>query len=199
MRNLILLIALFIVSGAKNVAKGQCETTIGKPALQTNMMIWGAFETDKKSRPYVAEIINVNGNTLKCKFVHTNSIYTMQLIKKDNQGSVTSFSAKVTGTVGGKFSTGNIFTFIAYSPEPDGCDLEAKMDYTNLDAIAVFPDGKLFYGILSKKDGKYIMTFAHSGSVYTFDKSWKVTKQVGGSYKVGTLVTTVYAKGVIVK
>lgn len=174
------------------IGNSQCENPIKRTEINQKMMIWGFFSEDG-TKLYVAEVTK-GGNTFTCRFLHSESSYTMEFSSCGEIDFDAEFcTAKVIKNVGGKFGKGSTFNFKVFEASAN-CAISDPST-----VIATFPDGKRFLGVLKEVDNFYEITFQHSLSVYKIDqKSLKIVSKTKGSYRVGSQIKLEFAQVIIV-
>lgn len=191
MRSLLIVIACL---GFYLAGMSQCEEKIFGKQLQKGMFIHcNAGGTDKKR--YVAEVVSVNGTEFSCRFLHSNAVYQFKDFKKKENGSPATMQATVKSSKGGGYAAGTVFTMNVYMTDPDACDLSGATESNPYDIIATFKaDNKRYLGRMMATSNGYTIQFAHTESVYTVDKNFKVTGVNGGGYLVGSQLSIVHAR-----
>jgi hypothetical protein len=156
--------------------------------LRSGMMVQGWFGHNDPE--YVAEILTVNGKTITCRFVHSGSMYTLELQPTGGEPTLTlnRFKTVVQSNTGGKFGKGSIFVFRAYEDLGYCSDMD--------EVIVKFHDGKSFLGDRKKEGEECEVKFRHSGTVYKFNKRGVVLKS-GGTYKTGSTATIHCAQSIM--
>lgn len=189
-------ILLVIVAslGFSFVTQAQCEEKIFGKQLEKGMFIHCDPGRADKTR-YVAEILSVNGTDFSCRFLHSNAVYQFRDFKRKENGSPATMQAVVKSSKGGGYAEGAVFTMNAYMVDPDACNLSGATESQPYDIIATFKaDKKRYLGRMKATSTGYTIQFAHTQSVYTVDKNFKVTGVNGGGYIVGSQMEVVHAR-----
>ncbi len=147
------------------------NTHLNAQQVQVGDMLYGAFADGK---PYVGEVLTVK-NTLEftLRFSHSGSVYNLETSPVSPQHNV----ARVIGSKGGKYGTGELFSFYIFRYGTGGF-LKVK-----------FADGKSFLAFENegKKTDKYwVVYMLHSGNEYKMGYDKKVYETGKGAYKAGT-------------
>lgn len=127
---------------------------------------------DEDHRRYYAEILEVLADSVKCRFIHSDSRYTLS-----TENRVLSST--------GAFQPGHRFVIDVYYVG------EQSESYNSI--AVTFSDGKRYIGELLTNDAPgatYKVHFPHTGSIYYFDDSGKVVYSTGG-YPVGNIVSDI--------
>jgi hypothetical protein len=151
--------------------------------LKPGMMVFGRFKDGDVQ--YVAEILTASGDNFTCRFVHSNSVYTMKQGEAEMNGTMSAMqrTANVVSSRGGKFAAGSKFLFNAFVALPGECNYGTGAGYWDNFVIATFADGKRFLGVANAEGDKTTITFLHSAAVYEFSKSGVVLSSTGGYIK----------------
>ena len=173
-----LIIIIFCLSIAF-VSGAQCAAFIEGKEMQKGMYILCSNE-GVENKKYVAQILLADGKSFTCRFLHSNSLYQFVDVRNVNNESKSLLQATVKSNVGGGFGAGTIFVLNVYMPDPDLCDLGNANTDKVLTIIATFnTDKKSYLGNMKVTNDGYKIFFAHSKSIYTLNKSYKVISQKG--------------------
>ncbi len=191
MKNL-LTFTLFFVFHFVGIA--QCEEEIYGRNVEIGMFAFGG-PIDNTDKQYVAEISSVNGDKFTCRFLHSNSIYEFENLKR-NPGTTSGMLATVKSNKGGSYAAGTVFVFGFYMVDPDHCDLSSLTTRQVCYIMACFQDNKCYFGMMLKTDNGYSIQFLHTNNVYNTDLNFKVLSTEGGGYAIGSQMLVIHARHV---
>jgi len=141
---------------------------------------------------YIGEATSGSTSSFSCRFLHSQSKYTFNNLKRVPDSSQYLMTGVVASNIGGKYKAGSTIRFNVY--RPDYKKIITSADFKKMrnsdHFIVKFSDGKNYLAGFGGISELNIITlgFLHTRSIYQIDSEGTIV-QSGGKYKPGDKVS----------